>query len=135
MLKRCALRWQWARRRCKWVRPIYSVLNALPLKFTAQYCKVRLRNIRALTNLFSGRPARGIVNRFMAELGPINSAVPDFPLASNAIAGLRSAAEQQGFGDFSPLWCGQNATGCQAIPAAELTKQLALGIWLSAEVS
>jgi len=82
----------------------------------------------ALTNLFSGRPARGIVNRFMAELGPINNAVPDFPLASSAVAGLRSAAEQQGFGDFSPLWCGQNATGCQAIPAAELTRQLALGL-------
>ncbi|MCS6116778.1 NAD(P)H-dependent flavin oxidoreductase [Shewanella baltica] len=82
----------------------------------------------ALTNLFSGRPARGIVNRFMAELGPINNAVPDFPLASSAVAGLRSAAEQQGFGDFSPLWCGQNTAGCQAIPAAELTKQLALGL-------
>ncbi|MGE6316999.1 NAD(P)H-dependent flavin oxidoreductase [Shewanella baltica] len=82
----------------------------------------------ALTNLFSGRPARGIVNRFMAELGPINNAVPDFPLASSAVAGLRSAAEQQGFGDFSPLWCGQNVTGCQAIPAAELTRQLAFGL-------
>lgn len=64
----------------------------------------------ALTNLFSGRPARGIVNRFMAELGPINNAVPDFPLASSAVAVLRSAAEQQGFGDFSPLWCGQKCS-------------------------
>lgn len=81
----------------------------------------------ALTNLFSGRPARGIVNRFMAELGPINDAVPDFPLASSAVAGLRAAAEGQGLGDFSPLWCGQNASGCQNIPAAELTRQLALG--------
>ncbi|MGL4580681.1 MAG: NAD(P)H-dependent flavin oxidoreductase [Shewanella xiamenensis] len=82
----------------------------------------------ALTNLFSGRPARGIVNRFMAEMGPINEAVPDFPLASSAVAGLRTAAERQGFGDFSPLWCGQNASGCQNIPAAELTRQLALGL-------
>jgi nitronate monooxygenase len=82
----------------------------------------------ALTNLFTGRPARGIMNRFMAELGPIDNAAPDFPLASSAVAVLRSAAEQQGFGDFSPLWCGQNATGCQAIPAAELTRQLALGL-------
>ena len=81
----------------------------------------------ALTNLFSGRPARGIVNRFMAEMGPINEAVPDFPLASSAVAGLRTAAERQGFGDFSPLWCGQNASGCRNIPAAELTRQLALG--------
>lgn len=82
----------------------------------------------ALTNLFTGRPARGIMNRFMAELGPINNAAPDFPLASSAVVVLRSAAEQQGFGDFSPLWCGQNATGCQVIPAAELTRQLALGL-------
>ena len=82
----------------------------------------------ALTNLFSGRPARGIVNRFMAEMGPINEAVPDFPLASSAVAGLRTAAERQGFGDFSPLWCGQNASGCRNIPAAELTRQLALGV-------
>lgn len=81
----------------------------------------------ALTNLFSGRPARGIVNRLMAEMGPINEAVPDFPLASSAVAGLRTAAERQGFGDFSPLWCGQNASGCRNIPAAELTRQLALG--------
>ncbi|GGM99773.1 nitronate monooxygenase [Shewanella xiamenensis] len=81
----------------------------------------------ALTNLFSGRPARGIVNRFMAEMGPMNEAVPDFPLASSAVAGLRTAAERQGFGDFSPLWCGQNASGCRTIPAAELTRQLALG--------
>ncbi|MFB2776556.1 NAD(P)H-dependent flavin oxidoreductase [Shewanella xiamenensis] len=81
----------------------------------------------ALTNLFSGRPARGIVNRFMAEMGPMNEAVPDFPLASSAVTGLRTAAERQGCGDFSPLWCGQNASGCQNIPAAELTRQLALG--------
>ena len=79
----------------------------------------------ALTNLFSGRPARGIVNRVMKELGPMNTAVPAFPLASTAIAPLRAAAEKQGRGDFSPLWAGQNVAGCQPIPAAELTRQLA----------
>ena len=82
----------------------------------------------ALTNLFSGRPARGIVNRFMAEMGPINDAVPDFPLASSAVAGLRTAAERLGFGDFSPLWCGQNASGCRAIPAADLTRSFVLSL-------
>ncbi|MCU7994783.1 nitronate monooxygenase [Shewanella glacialipiscicola] len=82
----------------------------------------------ALTNLYSGRPARGIVNRFMAELGPINQAVPDFPLAASAVAVLRSVAEEQGLDDFSPLWCGQNASGCKVIPAAELTRLLALGL-------
>jgi len=79
----------------------------------------------ALTNLFSGRPARSIVNRIMKELGPISSVVPPFPLAVSAIAPLRTKAESQGSGDFSPLWAGQNTTGCKEIPAADLTRELA----------
>jgi len=79
----------------------------------------------ALTNLFSGRPARGIVNRIIKELGPISPVAPAFPLATAAIAPLRAKAESQGSGDFSPLWSGQNASGCKAIPAAELTRALA----------
>lgn len=79
----------------------------------------------ALTNLFSGRPARGIVNRCMRELGPMNPLAPEFPLASAAIAPLRAHCEGQGSGDFSPLWSGQNPEGCRNIPAAELTRQLA----------
>jgi nitronate monooxygenase len=78
----------------------------------------------ALTNRFSGRPARSIVNRVMRELGPIGD-VPPFPLAATAIGPLRSAAEADGSGDFSPLWAGQNTTGCREIPAAELTRLLA----------
>ena len=78
----------------------------------------------ALTNLFSGRPARGIMNRFMAELGPINGAAPAFPLAADAVAPLRKKAESTGSGDFSPLWAGQNVSGCKEISAAELTRAL-----------
>ena len=81
----------------------------------------------ALTNLFTGRPARGIVNRVIREMGAINSSAPAFPLATAAIAPLRAKAEAQGSGDFSPLWSGQNASGCKEIPAAELTRELALG--------
>lgn len=81
----------------------------------------------ALTNLFSGRPARGIVNRLMREQGPISPAAPGFPLATAAIAPLRAKAESQGCGDFSPLWAGQNASGCKNIGAAELTAELAKG--------
>lgn len=80
----------------------------------------------ALTNLFSGRPARGIVNRLMRELGPLSDA-PAFPLAGNAIAPLRAAAERRGLGDCSPLWAGQNLGGCRAIAAGELTRELATG--------
>ena len=79
----------------------------------------------ALTNVFTGRPARGMVNRLMRELGPISPLALPFPLASAAIAPLRARAEQQGSGDFSPLWAGQNTSGCRAISAAAMTRQLA----------
>lgn len=82
----------------------------------------------ALTNLITGRPARSIVNRILRELGPISTATPAFPLATAAIAPLRKKAEARGSGDFSPLWCGQNATGCREIPAAKLTRELAARI-------
>ncbi len=82
----------------------------------------------ALTNVFSGRPARGIVNRLMRERGPLSDRVPAFPLAASAIAPIRAKAEAQGSGDFSPLWAGQNVSGCREIPAAELTHILANGL-------
>jgi nitronate monooxygenase len=81
----------------------------------------------ALTNLFTGRTARGIVNRLMRELAPMNRAAPAFPLAASALAPLRARAESQGRGDFSPLWAGQNTSGCQEVPAAVLTRALAAG--------
>jgi nitronate monooxygenase len=82
----------------------------------------------ALTNLFTGRPARGIVNRVMRELGPLRADAPAFPLATAAIAPLRARAEAAGSGDFSPLWAGQNTSGCREIGAAALTRELAQGI-------
>jgi nitronate monooxygenase len=82
----------------------------------------------ALTNVFTGRPARAIVNRLVKEVGPINPAVPAFPSAASALAPLRARAEELESGDFSPLWSGQNAGGCKEITAAELTRELAAGL-------
>jgi nitronate monooxygenase len=82
----------------------------------------------ALTNLFTGRPSRGIVNRYMREVGPINAAAPAFPLATAAIGPLRAKAEAKGSGDFSPLWSGENAQGCREVPAAQLVAELAAGV-------
>ncbi|WP_421953491.1 NAD(P)H-dependent flavin oxidoreductase [Polaromonas sp.] len=82
----------------------------------------------ALTNLFTGRPARGIMNRIMRELGPMSAAAPAFPLATAAIAPLRARAESLDLGDFSPLWSGQNSSGCREIPAAQLTRELMAGV-------
>jgi nitronate monooxygenase len=84
--------------------------------------------VTALTRLYTGRPARGIVNRLMRELGPMSSVAPAFPLATAAVAPLRASAERRGLGDFSPLWAGQNVTGCKPIGAAALTRQLAIGL-------
>lgn len=81
----------------------------------------------ALTNLYSGRPARGIVNRLMREQGPLSPLAPAFPLAATAVAPLRARAEAVGSGDFSPLWAGQNVSGCREIGAGELTRELAQG--------
>jgi len=81
----------------------------------------------ALTNVFTGRPARGIVNRIVREVGPISDAAPAFPLAAAAVAPLRAKAEAAGSGEFSPLWAGQNATGCRSVPAAETVSALAAG--------
>jgi nitronate monooxygenase len=74
----------------------------------------------ALTNLFTGRPARGIVNRLMRELGPISSKVLAFPLAVAAIAPLRAKADSRGSGEFSPLWSGQNAVDARSWPPGSL---------------
>jgi nitronate monooxygenase len=84
--------------------------------------------VTALTNLFSGRPARGIVNRLMRELGPMSDAAPAFPLAAAAVAPLRAAAERGGRGDFSPLWAGESDVRLREVPAAELTRALASAI-------
>ena len=78
----------------------------------------------AVTNLFTGRPARGIVNRFMAELGPLSDLPPAFPTAAAAVLPLRKAAEAAGLGDFTPLWAGQAFRLARPMSSAELTRSL-----------
>ncbi|MBV8190560.1 MAG: nitronate monooxygenase [Alphaproteobacteria bacterium] len=78
----------------------------------------------ALTNLFTGRPARAIVNRYVREVGPISSDAPPFPLAMGAAHPLRVAAEAKGSADFTPLWSGQAASLTRELPAGELVATL-----------
>ena len=82
-------------------------------------------NQTAITNVFTGRPARAIVNRFMREVGPMSDAATEFPLAAATLAPLRAKSEMAGSADFSPFWSGQAARLGRELPAAELTKQLA----------
>ncbi|MDN7143725.1 nitronate monooxygenase [Pseudomonas sp. JQ170] len=79
----------------------------------------------AVTNLFTGRPARGINTRIMRELGPMSALAPHFPLAGGALMPLRAISEPNGNSDFSNLWSGQAARLGQALPAGELTRSLA----------
>jgi nitronate monooxygenase len=82
-------------------------------------------NDTVFTNVFSGRPARGIVNRLVREVGPMSDLAPEFPGASPAVAPLRAAAEKAGSGDFTSLWAGQAVHLTRELPAGELTKRLA----------
>lgn len=77
-----------------------------------------------LTNLFTGRPARGLLNRLMREQGPLSAAAPAFPTATTAVTPLRAAAEKAGSGDFSPLWAGQAAALAREVDAGALTREL-----------
>jgi len=73
----------------------------------------------------TGRPARGIINRAMRELGPISGIAPEFPLASGALAPLHAKAQAQSSGEFSAMWAGQAASLGHEMPARELTRRLA----------
>ena len=78
-----------------------------------------------ITNVISGRPARGIINRLIAEIGPMSADAPPYPLAADAVQPLRLVAEKRGSGDFSPLWSGQAAAFAREMSAGELTRALA----------
>jgi nitronate monooxygenase len=95
---------------------------------TSALHRAALRDLAApteLTRLFTGRPARGIVNRLMRDLGPLSPDAPAFPTATAALAPLKAKAEAQGLGDFTSLWSGQNRSGCGEPSAARLTRALA----------
>jgi nitronate monooxygenase len=79
----------------------------------------------ALTNLFTGRPARGIVNRLMSEVGPMSDLAPAYPRAGEALEPLRRAAEAEGRDDFTPMWAGESFPLAVPMSSADLTRSLA----------
>jgi nitronate monooxygenase len=79
----------------------------------------------ALTNVYTGRPARGFINRLAREQGPLAAGIPEFPLAAGAVAPLRKAAEAQNSADFTPMLAGQAAALGRELAAGELTRKLA----------
>jgi nitronate monooxygenase len=78
-----------------------------------------------ITNVMTGRPARGLVNRVMREVGPISPDAPAYPHSATSLAPLKAAAEKLGKVDFTNLWAGQAVRMGREMPAAELTRALA----------
>jgi nitronate monooxygenase len=78
-----------------------------------------------ITNVMTGRPARGVANRVMREVGPISPDAPAFPYAATGLAPLKAASEKLGKLDFTNLWAGQAVRLGREMPAAELTRALA----------
>jgi nitronate monooxygenase len=78
-----------------------------------------------ITNVMTGRPARGVANRVMREVGPISPDAPAFPHAATGLAPLKAAAEKLGKVDFTNLWAGQALRMGREMPAADLTRALA----------
>jgi nitronate monooxygenase len=85
-------------------------------------------NGTALTNLFSGRPARGILNRYLQESGPMSDVAPAFPYAATLVAPLRTASEKAGSLDYMQLWAGQAARLATSMPADQFTRNLAAAV-------
>lgn len=85
------------------------------------------------TNLITGRLARGLPNRLIEELGPVNPAAPAFPHASAALAMLRAAAEAKGRTDFSTMWSGQAARLAHPESAEALTRRLTEAAYAQAQ--
>ena len=81
-----------------------------------------------LTNVFSGRPARGILNRFVQESGPLSEAAPHFPYAATLVAPLRSASERAESVDYMQLWAGQAAPLGRSMSADQFTRTLAADV-------
>ncbi|NKL55484.1 NAD(P)H-dependent flavin oxidoreductase [Rhizobium leguminosarum] len=80
----------------------------------------------AIANVFTGRPARSVVNRLVRELGPISEGVPAFPTAAAALAPIRAKAEADSRDDFTNLWSGQAAKLALRTGAETLTRELYL---------
>jgi nitronate monooxygenase len=77
-----------------------------------------------LTEKFSGKPARGLANRFMQEMAAKDAPQLAFPAQNSVTGKMRQAAAKSGKSDFLAMWAGQAAPLSRALPAAELVARL-----------
>ncbi|HEX7814499.1 nitronate monooxygenase family protein [Dyella sp.] len=102
---------------------LYTPEASIPAYYREALHRVR-DDSTAVTNVFTGRPARGIVNRLIGEIGPLSTLAPAFPTAGGALVPLRAVTEKAGSGQFSNMWAGQGAALARDRSSAELTRYL-----------
>lgn len=81
----------------------------------------------AVTRAFSGRPARGVKNRFLIEVGEHEGELPPFPVQNALTRDVRAMAQKQDRPEFMSLWAGQAARLARPIRAAELVRGVVEG--------
>ena len=77
-----------------------------------------------ITHAFSGRPARGLENRYLLEMAGHEARYPDFPILNTLTGPLRKASAKENNPDFLSLWSGQSAAMSRNMPACELIQLL-----------
>ncbi len=110
---------------CRSAQPTCSARRQEYLRCTVERSNRRSDTGTAITNLFSGRPARGLLNHYLVEAGPLSETALAFPYAATLVAPLRAASEKSGLLDYMQIWAGQGAPIATAMPADELTRKLA----------
>jgi nitronate monooxygenase len=83
------------------------------------------KDTTVVTRVFSGRPARGLKNEFIARLEGAEKIILPYPLQNALTRSMRSAAAEQGNAGFLSLWAGQGVARARAMPAGELVRCLA----------
>jgi len=82
------------------------------------------RDTTVITRAFSGRPARGLANTFIARLEKKEHTILPYPLQNALTRAMRTAAAKRGDAGFLPLWAGQGVARARVLPAGELVRRL-----------
>ena len=90
--------------------------------------KAALRGARddqtRVSRVYSGKPARGLINEFILKLGPVEDEIPAYPIQNALTRPIRQAAAKANRPEFMSLWAGQAAGMSRGLPAAELVAAL-----------
>jgi nitronate monooxygenase len=82
------------------------------------------KSLTGLTRAFSGRYARGLVNRFIETMRPLEDKVPAYPIQNALTGSIRAHAGKSSDTGNMSLWAGQGVAAIRSMPAAQLVQAL-----------